>query len=100
MQVRRAAQLVAILLLLACEAVPTNTGDVASAPRTASPLPPSPSPPSLIAQGNCTGLPTSLNATNTNALGMDQITLAVPPGWSDRTSQVTGITALIYIQAP
>jgi hypothetical protein len=31
---------------------------------------------------------------------MDSIRLTIPTGWSDHTSQVTGVAVLLYIQAP
>ena len=31
---------------------------------------------------------------------MDSITLSIPTAWSDHTSEVTGVAALVYIQAP
>jgi hypothetical protein len=97
--------LVALLLLAGCGAFPLKSGSDASAARTASPPAPSPtpvlpSPQAVLQPGNCYGSSASVNSTKTKALGLDSITLTVPAGWSDQTSQVTGESALLRVQAP
>src|SRR5947209_5917561 len=94
---RSAPGLVAVLLLVACGAVP---GTGASGSRTASPAPPSPSPNAVLAASDCTSSTASPNSTTTKPLGMDSITLSIPVGWSDHTNEVSGAPALLYIQAP
>lgn len=85
--------------MLACGAVPIGPGSDASGTRTATPAS-SPSPNVVLAPGNCTGSSSSATSTLTNPLGPDSITLMIPPGWSDHTSEVTGVAALLYIRAP
>src|SRR5438093_5542611 len=91
----------AVLLVTAiagCGAVP-GTGSDASSSRTASP-PPSPSPMALLVPGDCAGTLPSLGSTTTKSLGMDSITLKIPQGWSDRTSEMTRAAVLVRVQAP
>lgn len=85
-----------------CGAIPPASGSDASGSRTTSTPAQSPSPPAnpILAAGNCTGSAAGLNSTITKPLGMDSITLAIPRGWSDQTSVVTGVSALLRIQAP
>jgi hypothetical protein len=42
-----------------------------------------------------------MNATKTKALGLDSITLVIPTGWTDETSQLTARAAvLLSVRAP
>jgi hypothetical protein len=97
---RVAALGAAALLLAGCGAVHTGMGSNASGTRTASPPAPSQSPNAVLGPGNCTGSSPSSNSTTTKPLGPDSITLKIPIGWSDHTSEVTGIAAVLYIEAP
>src|ERR1700730_13047991 len=92
--------LMAALLSVGCGAPDKATGSDASASRTASPPAMSPSPQAVLQPGNCYGSSSSFNSTKTKALGMDSVTLTVPAGWSDQTSQVTGEAGLLRVQAP
>jgi hypothetical protein len=94
--------LLGLLVLSACGAVPPVGGSDASGSRTASPpaLSPSPAFNSILAANDCTGQGLGSNSASTKSLGMDSITLRIPLGWSDQTNQVTGVSALLRIQAP
>jgi hypothetical protein len=101
---RAVPALVAVILafVIGCGSVPRATGSDASGSRTTSSPGPSSSPTMMFnttfATGDCVGPPsTSPNATQKVARGIDW---TVPPGWSDQTSEVTGVAALIRIQAP
>jgi len=93
--------LVAAVLFVAsgCGAVPATSTSDASSTRTASPIP-SVSPNAFLAPGDCTGSSRSLNSTPMMARGTSGITLPMPNGWSDQTSQVTGESVLLRLQAP
>jgi hypothetical protein len=93
----RATLLLAYLVLASCGAPPGSSGLGASGTRTASPPPASSSPNAVLVAGDCTGSSTSLSSTPTTARG---ITLTIPTGWSDHTGEVSGVAALVYIQAP
>jgi hypothetical protein len=100
-RMRRAGWLlvtVGLLAAMSCGAVPRNAEGDASTRKMASPPPPSPN--LLLAASNCTEGAAGLNSTLTKSLGMDSITLKIPPNWSDQTAQVTGVSALLRIQAP
>src|SRR5437762_10580506 len=86
---RRVALLLTALLLAACSG--TSAGR---------PVAPSPSPKAVLLPGDCTGSASSSNPTATKPLGMDSITLRIPVGWTDHTKEVTGVSALLYIQEP
>src|SRR5438034_1600618 len=96
--------LVAAVLFVAtgCGAIPPSAGSEASGARTT--VTPAVSPSSsfnyVLEPGDCIGPALGSNATSTKSLGMDSITLKIPPGWSDQTNQVTGVSALLRIQEP
>jgi hypothetical protein len=54
----------------------------------------------VLQPDNCAAAQAASAYSKTSALGMDSITLSIPQGWADQTSQVTGISALLRIHAP
>ncbi|SRR5229473_976157 len=102
---RHAAPSLAVLLIAGCSAVPTASRADASSTRTISPPVASSSPNAVLNPGNCTGSFVSVNPTPTmtrasGGISASTITLKIPPGWSDHTKEVTGVSALLYIEAP
>src|SRR5438034_4711188 len=96
----RRAALATVWLFAAC-GTPTASGPDSSATTTVSPPATKPAPDAILEPGNCTGPPMSSDSTKTKSLGLDSITLTVPLGWLDQTSQVTGEAAiLLRVQAP
>jgi hypothetical protein len=54
----------------------------------------------VLAAGDCFQSFASPNSTTTMPLGLDRITLMIPPGWLDQTREVTGLPVLLRIKAP
>ena len=96
---RRSYLLVAVWVLAGCGAG-SPFGSAASGATTSNSSTPTAPSRGVLSVGDCTGPPTSANPTTSKSLGMDSITLRIPPGWSDQTNQVTGIAALLRVQAP
>ena len=82
---RRAAQVVAVLLLAACGAVPAGTGSDPSSSRTASPSGPMATPsgaPNAFLTGDCTYPAAAAGTPTQPAHDTFQTAISVPYGWT------------------
>lgn len=100
MRLLMAVSLLAVALLVGCGKVPATNGSDASTSRTASPPAPSPTPNAVLAAGDCTGQTGDPSSTILKSFGTQNMTLTIPSAWSVHTSEVTGASAMLYIEAP